>query len=81
MPSGVFFWYITDKNRLDRDDGDLYRVRSDAQTPPCDVAWDRAQDGRTPCPSFEASFAEVEACRNCGATFSSRNELFRCVAP
>ena len=32
MPSGVFFWYITDKNRLDRDDGDLYRVRY------CDVS-------------------------------------------
>lgn len=53
LPSGNRYWYIAHKDMLDRDEGDLYRIRSDAVTPPIDGAsWQCAKDGRPPCPTI-----------------------------
>ena len=49
MPSGSTWWYIADKDGLDSDDGDMYRVRSASDCPPLD-GWAKAKDGRLPAP-------------------------------
>ena len=38
--SGNHWWYIADKDQLSRDDGDLYRIKSEEQTPPL-TGWAR----------------------------------------
>ena len=53
LPSGNQWWYIADKYQLDRDDGDLYRVKSNSDLPPLD-GWVKAQDGRLPVPQLSA---------------------------
>ena len=53
MPSGARFWYVADKDMLDRDDGDLYRVRSPSGLPP-QTGWGLAKDGRAPPPTLQA---------------------------
>ena len=49
---------MADKDQLERDDGDLYRIRSEAPYPPCGHAaeWRLAKDGVAPCPSFRAVY-------------------------
>ena len=61
LPSGAHFWYLADKDRLDVDDGDYYRIRSEAKLPPTDAAdtWIIAKDGTRPAPSFEQLFDEA----------------------
>ena len=39
MPSRNMYWYIADKNQLDHDVGDLYRIKSRGPLPPCDLPW------------------------------------------
>ena len=51
------WWYIADKDRLSVDDGDLYRVRSNADEPPLSVPWQLAKDGRNPVPTFRGERA------------------------
>ena len=51
MPSGNHWWYVAAKDQLDSDDGDLYRVRSDADLPPAD-GWVLAKDGQPAPPSL-----------------------------
>lgn len=51
MPKGSHYWYIADKSSLERDDGDLYRVKSDADTPPAG-GWSLAKDGVAPAPTL-----------------------------
>ena len=51
------WWYIADKDRLSVDDGDLYRVRSNADEPPLDAPWQLAKDGRNPVPTFRGERA------------------------
>lgn len=41
--------YIADKDQLQRNDGDYYRVRSEAALPPTE-GWALAQDGCSPIP-------------------------------
>ena len=55
LPSGTNWWYIADKDQLNVNDGDLYRVRAvpiDEFMPPS-TGWSLAKDGRPPMPSFE----------------------------
>ena len=52
LPSGNW-WYIADKNQLDRDHGDLYRAQSDSDLPPLD-GWVKAHDGQLPVPQLSA---------------------------
>jgi len=52
MRSGNRFWYIADKDQLERDDGDLYRVRCPNGLPPSS-GWGLAKDGQAPAPSLE----------------------------
>ena len=51
MPKGSHYWYVAHKDRLDSNDGDLYRVKSSAGTPPAD-GWALAKDGIAPAPSL-----------------------------
>ena len=63
------YWYICDCNKLDRDAGDLYRVKSDADMPPTNwdmqglfqghTYWDCAKDGRRPAPTLRFVAEEV----------------------
>ena len=54
LPAGMHFWYLADKDRLDVDDGDYYRIRSEEGVPPLDGSrWMLARDGRSPTPRFE----------------------------
>ena len=53
LRSGAKFWYIADKDRLDVDPGDLYRIRSDADEPPTTGEWSNAHDGQSPPPTLE----------------------------
>ena len=46
------YWYIADKDQLDRDDGDLYRVRASGNVPPS-TGWTVARDGVEPAPSLQ----------------------------
>ena len=48
------WWYIADKNSLDSDDGDMYRVQHNAQLPPTDLEWKKAKDGVLPAPTLRA---------------------------
>jgi len=64
LPNGSNWWYIADKDQLDRNDGDLYRVRvSDERhqhVPPTE-GWTLAHDGQSPVPSFAfESIAQVQ---------------------
>ena len=52
LRSGNRYWYIADKDQLDRDDGDLYRVRASEQLPP-QFGWKKAKDGVDPPPTLE----------------------------
>ena len=58
VPAAVgdeLMWYIADKDQLNVNDGDLYRVRAvpiDEFMPPS-TGWSLAKDGRPPMPSFE----------------------------
>jgi len=52
LPSGDRWWYIADKALLDRDDGDLYRVKAGTDTPP-HFGWQRAKDGMDPPPTLD----------------------------
>ena len=58
MPTGNLFWYITSKD-VDKDAGDLYRVRSQANSPPCDAAWTVAKDGVLPAPRLSPAHHAV----------------------
>lgn len=58
MPRGTHYWYIADKDRLDVDAGDLYRVRSASLLPPA-AGWDLAVDGHAPAPLLAFAFGEV----------------------
>ena len=75
MPSGNMYWYIADKNQLDHDVGDLYRIKSRGPLPPCDLPWGLARDGVAPAPSLSAVLA---ACAPEGselaALFSERRQ-------
>ncbi len=54
LPAGMHFWYLADKDRLDVDDGDYYRILSEEEAPPLDGSrWMLARDGRNPTPRFE----------------------------
>ena len=55
--NGQQWWYIADKDRLDVDDGDLYRVKSDGDAPPTAAPWQLAKDGVTPPPTLRAERA------------------------
>lgn len=50
------YWYIADKDKLNVDDGDLYRVMSNAPLPPSNNSpmgtWRLAKDGRMPIPTI-----------------------------
>jgi hypothetical protein len=59
MPSGGNYWYIADKDLLDRNDGDLYRVKSDGDCPP-HFGWGVAQDGVAPAPTLEGFSSEAD---------------------
>jgi hypothetical protein len=59
LPSGNRFWYIADKNRLDVDAGDLYRVRSDGDQPPL-AGWGTACAGCFPPPTLARLEEEEE---------------------
>eukprot|EP00962_Isochrysis_galbana_P049514 scaffold20999_cov96-Isochrysis_galbana.AAC.1 len=59
LGSGARFWYIADKDRLNVDAGDLYRVRCDADQPPLG-GWDKACDGFFPPPTLSRLVEEVE---------------------
>ena len=54
MKSGNSWWYIADKDNLDKDDGDMYRVQHNAMLPPTDVEWKKAKDGVLPAPTLRA---------------------------
>ena len=54
MKSGNSWWYIADKGNLDKDDGDMYRVRHDGKLPPTNKDWLKAKDGVLPAPTFHA---------------------------
>eukprot|EP00322_Chrysochromulina_rotalis_P027465 CAMPEP_0115851978 /NCGR_PEP_ID=MMETSP0287-20121206/12757_1 /TAXON_ID=412157 /ORGANISM="Chrysochromulina rotalis, Strain UIO044" /LENGTH=579 /DNA_ID=CAMNT_0003306021 /DNA_START=24 /DNA_END=1763 /DNA_ORIENTATION=+ len=56
LPNGRAFWYLADCEQLSRNDGDYYRVASEAETPPCSADWGLAQDGRSPAPRLRAEF-------------------------
>ena len=48
LPSGTDWWYLADKDQLDRNDGDYYRVRADPEArdvPPLEAGqhWTRGQ--------------------------------------
>ena len=60
LPSGRDWWYIADKTRLNVAAGDLYRIQSDAATPPLDCPWTVAYDGVAPGPVV----SEVDAAGN-----------------
>ena len=58
MPSGSHMWYIADKDQLNVDSGDLYRIRTESTLPPCNgVRWRLARDGREPAPNLEAVYS------------------------
>ncbi len=61
LPSGTNWWYIADKDRLDINPGDLYRVRADPDHPdvPPRGQWALAHDGARPLPSFAHEFGPV----------------------
>lgn len=44
------WWYIADKDNLDVNKGDLYRIQSAASEPPLDCLWTVAHDGVAPGP-------------------------------
>ena len=50
MKSGISCWYIADKDTLDKNVGDMYRVESGERLPPTDVEWLKAKDGVLPAP-------------------------------
>jgi len=54
------WWYIANKDQLDRDDGDLYRVKSLSDLPP-QSGWAPAQDGVAPAPTL-AAYADAASC-------------------
>ena len=58
MKSGNSWWYIADKNNLDSDDGDMYRVQYNGTLPPTDVEWRKAKDGVLPTPKLRAETSE-----------------------
>ena len=47
------FWYIADKDQLDRDYGDLYRVKDSGEMPPSAGSWGVAKDGVEPAPTLQ----------------------------
>ena len=49
--SGDTWWYIADKDQLDVDDGDYYRVKDDGNEPPV-LGWTKAKDGVEPLPTL-----------------------------
>ena len=63
--SGNLWWYIADKDSLDKDDGDMYRIRCaeprDEGLPPTRANWLRAKDGRNPAPRVVLVASEPEA--------------------
>ena len=59
LPNGSFYWYIADRNRLDTDAGDLYRVKTRMLLPPCDMPWGLARDGVEPPPTLTCVHASV----------------------
>ena len=56
LQSGNLWWYIADKDNLDKDDGDLYRIKcvapEDEDLPPAGSKWLKAKDGALPAPTF-----------------------------
>ena len=54
MKSGSAWWYIADKDSLDSNDGDMYRVKHEGMVPPTDVEWMKAKDGVVPAPTLIA---------------------------
>ena len=66
LRSGRYWWYIADKDQLDVDDGDLYRIQSAAELPPLFCPWSKARDGILPGPvltevAADGSALELEA--------------------
>jgi len=62
LGEGNVFWYIADKDQLEHDAGDLYRVKCDDDEPPLG-GWLKAVDGVLPAPTLsrlEAVPAEGE---------------------
>eukprot|EP00308_Calcidiscus_leptoporus_P008945 CAMPEP_0119362928 /NCGR_PEP_ID=MMETSP1334-20130426/9810_1 /TAXON_ID=127549 /ORGANISM="Calcidiscus leptoporus, Strain RCC1130" /LENGTH=457 /DNA_ID=CAMNT_0007378199 /DNA_START=57 /DNA_END=1430 /DNA_ORIENTATION=- len=61
LQSGAHFWYLADKDRLDVDDGDYYRIRSEARLPPVGAndMWTLAKSGVSPTPSFELLYDQA----------------------
>lgn len=60
MPKGSTYWYIADKDQLSNDNGDLYRVKSDADTPPLS-GWRLAKDGVEPLPAITPYYPQPPA--------------------
>jgi hypothetical protein len=48
LPSGNQYWYLADKDNLDRDTGDYYRIKCAEGRPPLGE-WEKAKDGVLPC--------------------------------
>ena len=61
LPSGSHYWYVADKDQLSRDDGDYYRVKTEAALPPVDGDWRLAKDGVEPPPRFTADVPPTPA--------------------
>ena len=75
MPSGRYFWYIADKDRLEDDAGDLYRIQSSAITPPLDCPWTAFSDGVPPGPVLaEIGAAGVELVHEVGEAARSQQD-------
>ena len=55
MRSGNSYWYIADKDNLNSNDGDMYRVQDNGLLPPTTVQWLKAKDGVLPAPTLRAS--------------------------
>ena len=51
LPSGSQYWYLADKDNLDRDIGDYYRIKCAEGRPPLGE-WEKAESGVLPCPTI-----------------------------